>query len=81
VYTAHMRKVHDESHFPFMVLGCNRIGGKGVFRKKDFLKHMASIHQKVAMRSDLFVDCSEIKKYDHDLDPVKSLSNAIVSYS
>ncbi|RFU34071.1 hypothetical protein B7463_g2321, partial [Scytalidium lignicola] len=47
-YTAHMRKVHDESLFPCTVSGCKRVGGKGFFREKDFLKHMASIHQENA---------------------------------
>ncbi|CZR70122.1 uncharacterized protein PAC_20023 [Phialocephala subalpina] len=38
-YTKHLREVHNESRFPCPALRCDRIGGKGYFRKKDLLKH------------------------------------------
>ncbi|KAF8851086.1 hypothetical protein BDZ45DRAFT_162776 [Acephala macrosclerotiorum] len=38
-FTRHLREVHDESPFPCPELGCNRVGGKGYFRRRDLLKH------------------------------------------
>ncbi|CZR65871.1 uncharacterized protein PAC_15771 [Phialocephala subalpina] len=38
-FTEHLRQVHNDSLFPCTVLGCDRIGGKGYFRKRDLLKH------------------------------------------
>lgn len=43
-YTTHLRKDHDDSVFPCTVPGCNRIGGKGYFRKRDLMKHIAKAH-------------------------------------
>ncbi len=38
-FTQHLREVHNESLFPCNILGCDRNGGRGFFRKRDLLKH------------------------------------------
>jgi hypothetical protein len=43
-YTEHMRKIHDESEFPCAAPACDRVGGKGYFRRIDLRKHMRKIH-------------------------------------
>ncbi|QDS76173.1 hypothetical protein FKW77_007778 [Venturia effusa] len=43
-YTAHMRKVHDESPFPCKEPGCPKVGGKGYYRKRDLIKHQKKEH-------------------------------------
>ena len=42
--TAHMKKEHNESEFPCTVAGCDRVDGKGYFRKVDLRKHMKKVH-------------------------------------
>ena len=43
-YTKHMKKVHDESPFPCPEPGCDRIGGKGYFRRRDLFRHQKKEH-------------------------------------
>ena len=43
-YTKHMKKVHDESPFPCPEPGCDRIGGKGYFRRRDLFRHRKKEH-------------------------------------
>ena len=43
-FTEHMKKVHDESLFPCKKAGCDRIGKKGYFRKRDLDKHCRAKH-------------------------------------
>ncbi|KAF2147512.1 uncharacterized protein K452DRAFT_262052 [Aplosporella prunicola CBS 121167] len=43
-YISHMRKVHNESDFPCTEHGCDHVGPKGYFRKRDLLKHKAKEH-------------------------------------
>jgi len=43
--TKHVREVHDESPFPCKVSGCEKIGGKGYFRKRALLDHQEQCHQ------------------------------------
>jgi uncharacterized Zn-finger protein len=43
-YIAHMRKVHNESPFPCSVSGCDKVNGKGYFRKRDLTKHQQKKH-------------------------------------
>ncbi|KAF2123107.1 hypothetical protein BDV96DRAFT_14387 [Lophiotrema nucula] len=40
----HRRKVHDESDFPCPQAGCERVGGKGYFRKADLRFHLKKVH-------------------------------------
>lgn len=40
----HMRSEHNESLFPCPVPGCDRVGGKGWFRERDMVKHVAKVH-------------------------------------
>jgi hypothetical protein len=47
-YTAHMRKVHNESPFPCSFLGCSKVEGKGYFRKRDLIKHQQKVHGEIA---------------------------------
>lgn len=47
-FTKHMREVHDESPFPCDIAHCPRLGGKGYFREKDFLKHRKDQHPNAA---------------------------------
>ncbi|KAF2093255.1 hypothetical protein NA57DRAFT_23935, partial [Rhizodiscina lignyota] len=43
-YTEHMKKVHNESPFPCPEPGCDRIDGRGYFRKVDLIKHQKKEH-------------------------------------
>jgi uncharacterized Zn-finger protein len=43
-YAKHMRKVHDESPFPCPEPRCDRIGGKGYFRRRDLFRHQKKEH-------------------------------------
>lgn len=43
-HTKHLREEHDESPFPCDVLHCDRVGGKGYFRKRDLMKHRKALH-------------------------------------
>jgi len=43
--TKHVRDVHDASPFPCRVSGCEKIGGKGYFRKRALLDHQEECHQ------------------------------------
>ena len=43
-YTKHMREEHNECSFPCDVAGCNRVGRRGYFREKDFMKHRKEQH-------------------------------------
>ncbi|KAH6670410.1 hypothetical protein B0J14DRAFT_96458 [Halenospora varia] len=45
--TSHLRQVHDESVFPCVETNCDRVGGRGFFRKRDLLKHRKDFHQHV----------------------------------
>ena len=49
-YTKHMKKVHDESPFPCPEPGCDRIGGKGYFRRRDLFRHQKKEHSMNAGR-------------------------------
>ena len=51
-YTKHMKKVHDESPFPCPVPGCDRIGGKGYFRRRDLFRHQKKEHSINAGREE-----------------------------
>ncbi|EON64584.1 hypothetical protein W97_03817 [Coniosporium apollinis CBS 100218] len=46
-YTTHMRKVHDESDFPCLIPGCNRVKSKGYFRRRDLDKHQRKEHPQI----------------------------------
>jgi hypothetical protein len=39
-----MRTVHDESEFPCLQPGCDRINAKGYFRKSDLRAHLRKFH-------------------------------------
>lgn len=39
-----MRTVHDESEFPCLQPGCDRINAKGYFRKSDLRAHLRKVH-------------------------------------
>lgn len=56
-YTKHMKKVHDESPFPCPELGCDRIGGKGYFRRRDLFRHQKKEHSMNAGREE----CEEVE--------------------
>lgn len=43
-FTRHMREVHNESLYPCTERSCDRLGGKGFFRKKDWVKHRRDCH-------------------------------------
>ncbi|KAH8686367.1 hypothetical protein BGZ61DRAFT_533910 [Ilyonectria robusta] len=43
-YHKHMRSVHNLSHFPCLVPGCDRIGAKGYFRENDLVRYHQSKH-------------------------------------
>jgi hypothetical protein len=43
-YITHMRKVHNESPFPCSVSGCDKVNGKGYFRRRDLAKHRQKKH-------------------------------------
>lgn len=43
-YTKHMKKVHDESPFPCPEPECDRIGGKGYYRRRDLFRHQKKEH-------------------------------------
>jgi uncharacterized Zn-finger protein len=45
--TTHMKKVHNESPFPCPILGCDRVNGKGYFRRRDLIKHKQKKHVEV----------------------------------
>ena len=51
-YTKHMKKVHDESPFPCPEPGCDRIGGKGYFRRRDLFRHQKKEHSMNAGREE-----------------------------
>lgn len=40
----HMRTVHDDSGFPCPRPGCDRVNGKGYFRKADLRAHLRKVH-------------------------------------
>jgi hypothetical protein len=42
--TTHMKTVHNESDFPCPEPGCDRVGGKGYFRKVDLRRHITKVH-------------------------------------
>lgn len=42
--TAHMKKAHNKSPFPYTEPGCPKIGGKGYFRQRDLFKHQKKEH-------------------------------------
>ncbi|OCL11761.1 hypothetical protein AOQ84DRAFT_178324 [Glonium stellatum] len=50
--TKHMKKVHDESPFPCLEPGCDRIGGKGYFRRRDLFAHQKKKHGMDAGREE-----------------------------
>ena len=50
----HMRTVHDESIFPCLHPGCDRIDGKGYFREADIRTHVHKVHG-----TDTMVVCGE----------------------
>jgi hypothetical protein len=43
-FQKHMRKVHQESAYQCLALGCERRGGKGYFRLRDLRKHQRKEH-------------------------------------
>ena len=43
-YIKHRRTIHDESDFPCPQPGCDRINGKGYFRKADLRNHLRKVH-------------------------------------
>jgi uncharacterized Zn-finger protein len=43
-YVEHMRKVHNDSDFHCPQPGCDRINGKGYFRKPDLRAHVRKVH-------------------------------------
>ncbi|KAH8674476.1 hypothetical protein BGZ60DRAFT_273093 [Tricladium varicosporioides] len=43
--TSHLRQVHDESLFPCVEMNCDRVRGRGFFRKRDLLKHQKDFHR------------------------------------
>jgi len=43
-WAKHMRMEHNESAFSCPVPGCDRVGGKGWFRKRDMVKHVGKTH-------------------------------------
>ncbi|KAF2503001.1 hypothetical protein BU16DRAFT_26265 [Lophium mytilinum] len=48
-FTKHMKRVHDESPFPCTEPSCDRVGGKGYFRRRDLVKHQQKEHAKNAI--------------------------------
>lgn len=49
-----MRTVHDESDFPCPRPGCDRINGKGYYRKADLRSHLRKVHG-VDMEEDYYL--------------------------
>jgi uncharacterized Zn-finger protein len=43
-YVKHMKTVHDTSEYPCPEPGCERVGGKGYFRKADIRAHLKKVH-------------------------------------
>ncbi|KAH7132201.1 hypothetical protein B0J11DRAFT_521071 [Dendryphion nanum] len=43
-YMAHMKSVHNESDYPCPEPNCERVDGKGYFRKADLRTHLRKIH-------------------------------------
>ncbi|XP_014562311.1 hypothetical protein COCVIDRAFT_75487, partial [Bipolaris victoriae FI3] len=43
-YMKHMRTVHDQSDLPCPQPGCDRVNGKGYFRKGDLRAHLRKVH-------------------------------------
>jgi hypothetical protein len=44
-YRVHMKKEHNFARFPCFAKECERIGGKGYWRKRDLEKHQAKEHR------------------------------------
>lgn len=53
-WVKHMRTVHDESDFPCPRPGCDRINGKGYYRKADLRSHLRKVHG-VDMEEDYYL--------------------------
>jgi hypothetical protein len=43
-YVKHMKTVHDTSEYPCPEPGCERVGGKGYFRRADIRSHLKKVH-------------------------------------
>jgi hypothetical protein len=41
-----MRTEHNEADFPCPQSGCDRVNGKGYFRKNDLRAHLRKVHGK-----------------------------------
>ena len=64
-YFEHMRKSHNESHFPCDIYGCSRVDEKGYFREVDLLKHRKKEHPEApryeSSKRPLLLSCADIK--------------------